>query len=226
MRDVTDRMFVIAFGASMGVHLILSLGQMVPLKWLTAPRSRSSTLEVIYELEVATLERQRLQEQLARAARERGAAPSVPSASNRSERPQIVIPTRPSLVMDRTLSDLTPTRSSSVVDLTNPVDAARGDPVLLSYFSAIREQIQQTANRHVWLTGHEAEGLVYVSFLLASSGAAKTIDVVPERSVDSHTLREVALRIVKSAAPFPPFPPSMIEPSKTIVVPLEFLLGS
>jgi protein TonB len=114
----------------------------------------------------------------------------------------------------------------AVIDLTNLVEASRGDPVLLSYFSAIREQIQQTANRQPWLTGEMTQGLVYVSFTLYASGSVERVVIVGERSVDSEMLRDAALRIVKAAAPFPPFPPSMTEGHKTVVVPLEFLLGS
>ena len=97
---------------------------------------------------------------------------------------------------------------------------------MLSYFSAIREQIQRAANRRTWLTGEQREGLVYVSFVLTSTGAVQEAAVVSGRSAASPDLRDVAVQIVKAASPFPPFPPSMGEPNKTIVVPLEFLLGS
>ena len=116
---------------------------------------------------------------------------------------------------------------SPVVDLTNLAEAAQGNPVLLSYFSVIREQIQQTANKRTWMTGQErAEGIVYLSFVLSPKGHIQSAAVVPERSVSSSALQGVALNIIKSAGPFPPFPPSMDEPSKTVVVPLEFLMGS
>ena len=123
------------------------------------------------------------------------------------------------------MTDLMPERSS-VVDLTNLVDAARGNPVLLSYFSAIREQIQQTANRQAWLTGTSTEGLVYVTFVLSATGAIREAQVVVDRSSGAAALREIALQIVTTAAPFPPFPPSVTEATKTVVVPLEFLLGT
>ena len=116
---------------------------------------------------------------------------------------------------------------SPVVDLTNLAEAAQGNPVLLSYFSVIREQIQQTANKRTWMTGQErVEGIVYLSFVLSPKGRIQSAAVVPERSVSSSALQGVALNIIKAAGPFPPFPPSMDEPSKTVVVPLEFLMGS
>lgn len=222
MSDPGDRLLLISFGVSLGVHLFLLVSQAASLHWLSAPRSHPP-LEVVYEHELAQQQLRHLQEQLARSARERSTPPT--SAADLATHPQILIPDRPSLISRHSLSALMP-RDGSVVDLTNLIEAARGDPIRLSYFSAIREQIQATANRRVWLTGAADSGLVYVSFLLTSSGVVKGVEVVSDRSASSHTLREVALQIVTHAAPFPPFPPSMVESSKTVVVPLDFLIES
>ena len=228
-----DRAFTIAFGVSLGLHLVLLVGQLVSLRWLPLPSARTP-VEVIYEHEAAARELERLQEHLARATQDTVAIPSTVG-----EHPQVRIPDRPSLSDDRSLGavatgrPLTDDRELSefvpgppaVVDLANLVDASRGDPVLLSYFSAIRDQIQQTANRTTWLDAATTEGLVYVSFTLSASGAIQKVTIVSERSVAAQPLQEAAIRIVRAAAPFPPFPPSMVEPNKTVVVPLEFLLG-
>ena len=216
----SDKVFTICFGISLGVHLLLIIGQLLHIDWLQFSKSRTP-IEVVYEYHTAQQELQELQVQLARAKRE-AAASATPT--DPGERTQIRIPDRPALTGDRTILESLPERSS-VIDLTNLVDASRGDPVLLSYFSAIREQIQDAANRHAWLSGAAGEGLVYVSFVLASSGLIQGVAVVADRSAPSSLLREASLRIVKTAAPFPPFPPSITEPSKTIVVPLEFMLG-
>ena len=220
---MTDRAFTVAFGISLGVHLVLLVCQLVTLPWAHIARARTP-LEVIYEYEIAQQEARRLQDQLARVKRDAASSLTAPGASNPREGSRIRIPERPMLSSDR-LPDLGPA-PASVVDLTNLVEAARGDPVMLSYFSAIREQIQRTANHRTWLTGEEREGLVYVSFVLTSTGAIQEASIVSSRSADSSSLRDVAVQIVKASSPFPPFPPSMGEPNKTIVVPLEFLLGS
>ena len=232
---MSERAFTVAFGVSLGLHLVLLLGQLASLNWLKMSGSRTP-IEVIYERETTTQELERLQERLARATSESAAVPSPPTVG---EHAQIRIPDRPLLSDDRvltateagrpltdngSLSELVP-GSPAIVDLANLVDASRGNPVLLSYFSAIRDQIQQTANRTPWLNGASTEGLVYISFTLSASGAIRQVAVVSERSVAAQPLQEAAIRIVKAAAPFPPFPPSMAEPNKTIVVPLEFLLG-
>lgn len=218
--DFSDRIFMWAFGLSLGAHLILLIGQALSLSWLPRPRNLKP-LNVVYEQETAKEELRVLQEQLARIKRDTTSSPA-PTISG--TRPQVRIPDRPSLTAGKTLVDIMPDHAT-VIDLTNLVDAARGDPVLLSYFSAIREQIQRTANRHVWGQQERDEGLVLVSFVLLAEGQVEAVQVAGDRSADSGLLREVAVRIVRAAAPFPPFPPSIGEPNKTIVVPLEFLLG-
>ena len=217
-------MFTLAFGLSIGTHLLLLSGRL--LSWQLSPSTKRLTpIDVVYEYQLAQQELRSLnvlKEHLARTARDNSASPS-PAAFG--VRQQIRIPDRPSLTATQDLHEFMPTHSA-VVDLTNLVDASRGDPVLLSYFSAIREQIQQTANRRNWVSGPAAGGMVYVSFVLAAGGVIRGVEIVAERSITSGALQESALRIIKGAAPFPPFPPSMNEPQKTIVVPLEFLLNN
>jgi len=218
---MTDRGFTIAFGMSLGLHLLLLAGQFVSWGWLAVARERLP-INVTYDYEIAMQELRQLQEELARATRDTLTAPG-PSAS--THQAHIRIPERPLLATTRSLPEAT-MGPSAFVDLTDLAEAAHGDPVLLSYFSAIREQIQHTANRRAWVTEEATKGLVYVSFVLSANGAIHQTAVLADRSVPSTTLQDIALRIVEAAAPFPPFSPSMTESRKTIVVPLEFLFGS
>ena len=218
---MSDRIFTAAFAFSLGIHLILLIGHLLRIPWPFAPQIRTP-LEVTYEVEEAKEELHQMQEQLARATRSTVASPAPATVGDRTE---IRIPERPSLTSSQALADIMPDRAS-VIDLTNLVDAARGAPVLLSYFGAIREQIQRSANTRAWVTEQRDEGLVFVMFTLFSSGVVQDAQVVSDRSAPSAVLQDVALRIVRAASPFPPFPPSIPEPNKTIVVPLEFLLGS
>ena len=218
---MSDRGFTLAFSISLGLHLLLLISQFISWNWYKASKMRQA-VEIIYDYEVAKQEVQQLQEQLARAKREAVATPTTTSSGLRT---QIRIPDRPSLDATTSLGD-TILAHASFVDLTNLTEASGGDPVLLTYFSTVREQIQRAANRRTWLTGEEKEGMVYISFVLTASGSAQKAAVLVGRSVGSSTLQNTALRILEDAAPFPPFPPSMEGPSKTIVVPLEFLLGS
>ncbi len=115
----------------------------------------------------------------------------------------------------------------AAVDLANLAEASRGNPVLYSYFSAIREQIQQRANERAWLPeGVAVSGTVYIGFVITRTGAVQSAAVMEDRSVDSPVLQKVALRIIQASAPFPPFPPSFEDSSKAIMVPIEFAPGS
>ena len=98
---------------------------------------------------------------------------------------------------------------STAIDLTNVTEAAQGNPVLLTYFSAIRERIQRTANEHAWLPqGTSTEGTVYVGFVVNRAGHIQSATIVTERSIRSPLLRDVALKILQASEPFLPFPPS------------------
>ncbi len=217
---MTDRTLVIGFAISASLHLSVLAAQCSSLNWLHSVRP-ASALEVIYESEAAAHELRQLQAQLARAKRETVSMASPVGGPGGQTR--IRIPERPSLLGDTGPSTIGPS-GAGIVDLSNLVEAAAGNPILLSYFSILREQIQQTANRRDWLAGKTLEGVIHVSFLLRSDGSVSHIAIVPDRSAAVDTLRSVAPKIVKTSAPFPAFPPSMKEPNKTVVVPLEFLL--
>ena len=210
-----------AFSVSLGVHMCLLIAQLPQVGWLQMRKERPQ-LEVIYEYELAKEELRQLEKRLAQEKRQALAAPAPTEGSGGQH---IRIPERSFLTPQQALPDLLP-RRSAIVDLTDLVEASQGSPVLLSYFSAIREQIQEAANRRTWMTGEGQGGIVYVSFVLTREGQVYSASIVEDRSAPSRTLQSISLRIVQSAMPFPPFPPSLQERHKTIIVPLEFLLGS
>jgi TonB family protein len=243
---------LLALTVSLVLHVVVLAVQLAKLDWKwPAPAAAKDDLHVLYEYQAAKQQLSTLRQQLSDLGARAGV---VPAASGQG--PQIRIPQRASLglpgpapaptqigAMDRQASGQRadggtgeggaaarpgsgPTRSA-VVDLTNLVEAAQGNPVLLSYFSVIREQIQMAANRQTWLTGEQAvSGVVYLSFVLDPSGRVSTVSVLSDRSASAKQLHEISKTIIKSASPFPPFPPSIGDPAKTIVVPLEFLAGS
>jgi len=116
----------------------------------------------------------------------------------------------------------------AAADLTNVTAAAQGNPVLLSYFSAIRTQIQQAANRRPWLTeGARAEGTVSIGFIIGVAGDIQKVAVISERSATFPDLQNAALQIVEASAPFPPLPPSVrsTSPTLAVIVPIQFVTG-
>jgi len=218
------RSLTIAFTISLAFHTVVLGLQFIRLQRQRLQRTELAPLDIIYEAHTsATQELHHLQRQVAQLGKNPENIPSPPQMS--APMTHIRIPDRPALTVPN-LSTETSSSRAAVIDLTNLVEAAQGNPVLLSYFGAIREQIQRTANQQTWMTGQPVQGVVYISFLLTSTGQVVVANVVADRSVSSSALQDIALRIVKASNPFNPFPPSMPEPSKTIVVPLEFLTGS
>ena len=216
-----DRPLLVAFGVSLACHTLFLGFQLVQLH-LHSDAERARTLDVVYEYQIAEQDVRQLQRQLTELRKNPEAIPAP--AGVQAPAPTIRIPDRPTLAVPLTQPDASTARTA-VVDLTNLVDAAQGNPVLLSYFSALREQIQRTANQRTWLTGQAAQGIVLISFVLSSNGEVLSASVVADRSVPSRALQDIAMRIVKASSPFVPFPPSLPDSAKTIVVPLEFLVG-
>lgn len=243
MREVErdDPAFLWALGVSVMCHLIVIALQAITIRAGRPPLVRKTT-EVVYDQpssEAAKQVRETLSHLTARAT-------ELPSLTMST--PQIRVGGGPtgglldrlsgfgdqeaSGVLGRAGTSVSSSLSTpsllqtAVVDLGNLAEASQGDPVLLSYFSAIREQIQRTANRRTWISSDASEGIIYVTFLLTPAGHVRSPQVLPDRSASSALLQEIAVKIIAASSPFPPLPPSLHGAAKTIVVPLEFLRSS
>ena len=234
----TDRLLQITIVLSLIGHAaVLGAEMMMPGwgQWSQAIKP----LKLIYEPEKAP-ESSQLAKSLGRAhdgmKEITGPSALMPSSGSLAEgyRPQSSSRDASTLISQITVGSVMGTGGSSLgsgdrgawetaIDLTNLAAAAQGNPVLYSYFGAIREQIQQTANTQNWLPqGASDPGTAYVGFIVSPRGTIESTSVVPERSVDSPLLQRTALGIVKASGPFPPFPPSFTDDSMAIVVPIEF----
>lgn len=76
------------------------------------------------------------------------------------------------------------------------------NPSYISYYQIIREKIKRAAYQNY--TGSQV-GEVAVSFIISSQGYLKEIRLIEEKSSPNAYLREVALRSIKDASPFPKF---------------------
>ena len=115
------------------------------------------------------------------------------------------------------------TSAAGVVDLTDVAVAAQGDPVRLAYFTAIREQVQRTADQQDWRGGlAQASGLVYIQFILGRTGEIRSVQILQDMSDAPALLCNTAKELVTASNPFPPFPPSFAEANLTILLPIEF----
>ena len=77
------------------------------------------------------------------------------------------------------------------------------NPSYLSYYQIIREKIRRSAYQN-YATSDMGE--VYISFIVSSSGYLEEARLVEEKSSSNPYLRDIALKSVNDASPFPKFP--------------------
>ena len=78
-----------------------------------------------------------------------------------------------------------------------------GNPVYMSYYQFVREKIRRYAYENYTRT---EDGEVYLSFIIYNDGLINEIHVVEGKSAASPYLKEIALKSVRDASPFPNFP--------------------
>ncbi len=101
-----------------------------------------------------------------------------------------------------------------------PIDLDKIDnPSYISYYQIVREKIRRSAYQNY--TRSEM-GEVYLSFLIATDGSLTTVQLIEEKSSPSPYLREIALRSIKEASPFPVFPKELDYPQLSFNVVISF----
>jgi len=101
-----------------------------------------------------------------------------------------------------------------------PIDMDKiNDPSYLSYYQIVREKIRRAAYQNY---SHTEVGEVYLSFAILSGGSLKKIQLVEERSSPSPYLREISLKSIKEASPFPNFPKELDYPQLSFNVVISF----
>lgn len=84
------------------------------------------------------------------------------------------------------------------------VDIEKGSsPSYISYYQVVREKIRRAAYRNYSRT---EVGEAYLSFIITNDGKLEDVVLIDDKSSASRYLKEVALRSVYQAAPFPNFP--------------------
>ncbi len=101
-----------------------------------------------------------------------------------------------------------------------PIDLDKIDnPSYISYYQIVREKIRRAAYQNY--TRAEV-GEVYISFLIFAEGSLSIVHLVEEKSSPSPYLREIALRSIKEASPFPNFPKELDYPQLSFNVVISF----
>ena len=92
-------------------------------------------------------------------------------------------------------------------------------PSYVQYYQIVREKIRRSAYYNYSRT---EIGEVYISFIISSDGVLKETRLVEEKSCSSQYLRDIALRSIKDASPFPNFPKELDYPNLSFNVVISF----
>lgn len=93
----------------------------------------------------------------------------------------------------------------------------------LSYTQNIRQRIRQRAYYYAQNPDF-ASGDVYLTFVLASTGALEAVKIIPGKTHANAYLQDIGLRSIQESAPFPPFPADLSFPELTFNVIISFEL--
>ena len=110
-----------------------------------------------------------------------------------------------------TLRELLPSAnySSGNTRSSGPVSLNTRDPIYVSYFTKIKQTIEQQWEYPEMALRYGLQGRLFLEFTIGASGHLEQLRMI--RSSGSQLLDEEALRAIKAAAPFPPIP-SWIKP--------------
>ena len=92
-------------------------------------------------------------------------------------------------------------------------------PSYISYYQIVREKIRRSAYQNYTRT---ETGEVYLSFIISNDGIARNISIVSEKSSPSQYLKDISLRSVRDASPFPDFPKNLDYPQLSFNVVISF----
>lgn len=101
-----------------------------------------------------------------------------------------------------------------------PLDLEKIDnPSYVSYYEIVRAKIRRSAYQRYSKT---ETGEVYLSFIITKEGFLKEIKLMEERSSTDLYLREIAMRSIQDASPFPVFPKELDYPQLSFNVVISF----
>ncbi len=101
-----------------------------------------------------------------------------------------------------------------------PIEADKiNNPSYMGYYQLVREKIRRCAYQNYTRT---ETGEAYLSFIISNDGSLEAINFVPEKSSFNPYLKEIALRSVKDASPFPAFPNELDYPQLSFNVVISF----
>jgi len=220
-----DKIFRITFLISLIAHGVMFLQN--PHMLLFKQDTRAKNIEVNYINSLRELKERRLdniikRESLAKTsskitAEKRTPPPFVDKEDmfrkNQTIYPRERIFTKPTLIRPDIIA------VKKIINLP-PVDLDKiNNPSYISYYQIVREKIKRCAYQNYTRTD---VGEVYLSFIIADNGVLKGVRLAEERSSQNPYLKEIALKSINDAAPFPQFPKDLDYPQLTFNVVISF----
>ncbi len=92
-------------------------------------------------------------------------------------------------------------------------------PSYINYYQIVREKIKRAAYQNY--NGTQT-GEVDVSFVVSSNGQVRQVRLIESRSTNIRTLKEITLKSVYNASPFPEFPKELDYPQLSFNVIISF----
>jgi TonB family protein len=93
------------------------------------------------------------------------------------------------------------------------------NPSYISYYQIIREKIRRSAYQNYT---HNETGQVYLSFIISNDGYIKDARLAEEKTTANDYLKNIALRSVRDASPFPNFPKELDYPQLSFNIIISF----
>jgi len=93
------------------------------------------------------------------------------------------------------------------------------NPSYISYYQIVREKIRRSAYQNYT---HNETGEVYVSFIISNDGYIKGERLAEDKTSANDYLKNIALRSIKDASPFPNFPKELDYPQLSFNIIISF----
>ena len=93
------------------------------------------------------------------------------------------------------------------------------NPSYISYYQIVREKIRRSAYQNYT---HSVTGEVYASFIISNDGYVKDVRFIEEKTTVNDYLKNIALRSIRDASPFPNFPKELDYPQLSFNIIISF----
>jgi TonB family protein len=93
------------------------------------------------------------------------------------------------------------------------------NPSYINYYQIVREKIRRSAYRNYM---HNETGEVYLSFIISNDGLIRDVRLAEEKTIVNDYLKNIALRSIRDASPFPNFPKELDYPQLSFNIIISF----